>query len=54
MGVNRGELRVQGCNCNSMTKTYKTWVQFINKLKTQMKIAISLLIADLKRTGEGV
>ena len=33
MGVSRGDLRVQGWNCNSMMKNYKTWVQFINKLR---------------------
>ena len=33
MGMNRDELHVQGWNFNIMTKDYKTWVQFANKLK---------------------
>ena len=33
MGVRCGDLRVQSWNCNSMMKTHRSWVQFINKLK---------------------
>ena len=33
MGVRKGELRVQSWNCNSMMKKYKSWVQFISKIK---------------------
>ena len=33
MGVSKGDLRVQSWNCNSMRKNYKSWVQFIGKLK---------------------
>ena len=31
MGVRNGDLR--SWNCNSMMKTHRSWVQFINKLK---------------------
>ena len=33
MGLSSGDLRVQGWNCNSLTKDIKTHRQFINKLK---------------------
>ena len=33
MGVDSGDLRVQGWNFNILTKEFKTWRQFINKLK---------------------
>ena len=33
MGVSKGDLRVQSWNFNSMMKKYKSWVQFIGKLK---------------------
>ena len=33
MGVSKGELWVQSWNCNSMMKKYKSWVQFISKMK---------------------
>ena len=33
MGLISGDLRVQGWNCNSITKEFKTWKQFINKLE---------------------
>ena len=33
MGVNRGDLRVQSWNCNSLKKKQKSWLQFISKLK---------------------
>ena len=33
MGVGYGDLRVQSWNVNSMMKTHRSWVQFVNKLK---------------------
>ena len=33
MGLISGDLQVQVWNCNSITKGFKTWKQFINKLK---------------------
>ena len=33
MGVGCGDLRVQSWNVNSMMKSRRSWVQFINKLK---------------------
>ena len=37
MGVSKGDLQIQSWNCNSMMKKYKTWVQFINKIKNSNK-----------------
>ena len=53
MGVRCGDLRVQSWNCNSMMKKHRSWVQFINKLKTQMKTFLSLLILDLSLSMNG-
>ena len=33
MGVGCGDLRVQSWNVNSMMKTHRSWVQFVNKMK---------------------
>ena len=49
MGLNGGDLRVQGWNCNSLTKEFKTHRQFINKLKNSNENCFILIDSRLDK-----
>ena len=48
MGLSSGDLRVQGWNCNSLTKDIKTHRQFINKLKNSNENCFVLVDSRLQ------
>ena len=52
MGLNSGDLRVQGWNFNSLTNVFKTWRQFINKLKNSNKYCFILIDSRLDKEQE--
>ena len=52
VGVNSGDLHVQGWNCNSITKEFKTWVQFINKLKNSNENCFILINSRFEKEHE--
>ena len=52
MGLNSSDLRVQGWNCNSLTKELKTWRQFMNKLKNSNENCFILIDLRLDREHE--
>ena len=53
MGLNSGDLRVQGWNCNnSITKEFKTWKQFINKLINSNENCFSLCDTRFEKEHE--
>ena len=52
MGLNSGDLRVQGWNCNSLTKDTKTHKQFISKLKNSNENCFILIDSRLDNEEE--
>ena len=52
MGLSSSDIRVQGWNCNSLTKDIKTHKQFINKLKNSNENCFILIDSRLGKEEE--
>ena len=52
MGLNSGDMRVQGWNCNSINKEFKTWKQFINTLKNSKENCLILIDSRFEKEHE--
>ena len=52
MGLNSGDLFIQGLNCNSLTKDFKMHKQFINELKNSNENWFILIESRLGKEHE--
>ena len=50
VGVGCGDLRVQCWNVNSMMKSEKSWLQFVNKMKNSIENVFIIVDSDLKQS----
>ena len=50
VGVGCGDLRIQSWNVNSMKKSQKTWLQFVNKVRNSTEEIFVIVDSRLEKT----